>query len=192
MYKIAVFSSTRGTNFQSLIDAKAAGRLDGVEICCLVTDKMNCGAVDKAMEADIPVYAIDATGKTRKVFDEEVMSILAEYGVDLIVLGGYMRLIGKPMVDRYARRIINIHPSLLPKYRGMDLDVHEAVIDAGEKESGMTIHFVDEKMDHGEIILQKKVTMDANETPKSLKAKVQVLEKEWYPKVVEGFANGIY
>jgi phosphoribosylglycinamide formyltransferase-1 len=87
-------------------------------------------------------------------------------------------------VHRYGGRIINIHPSLLPKYPGMDIDVHQAVIDAGEKETGMTIHYVDEELDHGEIILQKKVPVEAGETPETLKAKVQALEKKWYPEVI--------
>lgn len=193
MYKIAVLASTKGTNFQSLIDAKKSGVLKGnVEICCLVTNKPDCGAAEKAKAADIPVYSIDTAGKTREEFDDEVMRILDQYNVDLVVLGGYMRIISAPMIKKYRNRIINIHPSLLPKFGGgMNLDVHRAVLEAGEKETGMTIHLLDEGVDTGPIVLQKTCLVDSTDTPETLKEKVQALEKEWYPKVVQDFADNI-
>jgi phosphoribosylglycinamide formyltransferase-1 len=190
MYKIAFLSSTSGTNLQSFIDAIAEGRLKNVEISCFITNKADCGAAEKARKAGIKVFWIDPREKTREVYDEEVSATLDFFGVDLIVLGGWMRLFSEAFVDKYAGKIINIHPSLLPKYPGMDLDVHAAVIKAGEKESGMTIHVVDAGMDTGPILLQKKVTVDPGETPESLKAKVQAVEREWYPKVVQDFADG--
>ena len=192
MYKVAVLASTRGTNFQSLIDAKKTGVLkDNVEICCLVTNKADCGAMEKAKSAGIPVYAIDSQGKSREEFDREVMHALDQYTPDLLVLGGYMRIIGKEMVNAYQNRMINIHPSLLPKYGGgMNLDVHRAVLEAGEKETGMTIHLLDEDVDTGPIVLQKSCPVDPSDTPETLKDKVQALEKEWYPKVVQMFADG--
>lgn len=189
MYRIAILSSTRGTNLQSFIEAKNKGELKNVEISCVISDRLECGAVDKAMAAGIPTYAIDPAGKTRAEFDGEVMKLLEKHQVDLVVLGGYMRIIGPEMVRKYDHKIINIHPSLLPKYPGMDLDVHAEVIRHKEKESGMTIHYVDEQVDHGEIILQKKVAVDQSDTPETLKAKVQELEKKWYPKVVEEWAE---
>ena len=103
---------------------------------------------------------------------------------------GYMRLFSAWFVNRYKDKIINIHPSLLPDFPGMDLDVHQAVLDAGRKETGMTIHFVDEGMDTGPIILQKTISISNDETPESLKEKVQSLEKEWYPKVIQMFKDG--
>jgi len=192
MYNVAVLASTRGTNFQSLIDAKNAGLFkDNVAICCLITNKADCGAVEKAKSAGIPFHFVDPTGKTREQFDAEVMNILEEYDTDLIVLGGYMRIISTPMVSKYRNRIINIHPSLLPKFGGgMNMDVHKAVIDAGEKETGMTIHLIDENVDTGPIILQKKCDVSPSDTPETLRDKVQKLEKEWYPKVVQMFADG--
>ena len=192
MFNVAVLASTRGTNFQSLIDAKNSGVIKGnVEICCLITNKADCGALEKAKTAGIPSHFIDPTGKTREQFDAEVMSILDEYDTNLIVLGGYMRIISAPMVDKYRNRIINIHPSLLPKFSGgMNMDVHKAVIDAGEKETGMTIHLIDENVDTGPIVLQKKCAVDSSDTPETLRDKVQKLEKEWYPKVVQMFADG--
>jgi phosphoribosylglycinamide formyltransferase-1 len=192
MFKVAVLASTRGTNFKSLIDAKKSGALkENVELCCLITNKADCGAVEKAKAAGIPVHAIDAVSKTREEFDQEVMEVLDQYGVDLIVLGGYMRIISAPMVQKYRNRIINIHPSLLPKFGGgMNLDVHKAVLESGERETGMTIHMIDEGVDTGPIVLQKSVDVSSGDTPETLKNKVQNLEKEWYPKVVQMFADG--
>jgi len=189
MYKIAVLSSTNGTNFQSILDAKARGELADVEICCLITNKADCGAAQKARDAKIKVYFFDSRQTTREVFDKAVMDTLDYFEVDLVVLGGYMRIIGKEMVQRYKNKIINIHPSLLPKHPGMDLSVHQAVLDDGDEETGMTIHFVDEGMDTGEIILQKSAPVEAGDTVGSLKEKVQALEKEWYPKVIQMFAD---
>ncbi len=191
MYKVAVLASTNGTNFQSLLDAQKSGILkDNVELCCLITNK-ECGAVEKAKAAGIPHHMVDQAGKSRKEFDKKVMKILDEYQPDLLVLGGYMRIIGPEMVNKYKNRIINIHPSLLPKHGGgMDVSVHQAVIDAGEKETGMTIHLLDEGVDTGPIVLQKACPVEPSNTPETLKDKVQALEKEWYPKVVQMFADG--
>ncbi|MBU1018220.1 phosphoribosylglycinamide formyltransferase [Patescibacteria group bacterium] len=191
MYKVAVLASTNGTNFQSLIDAKKSGVLkDNVELCCLVTNK-ECGAIEKAISAGIPYYIVDQKGESREEFDDKVMTILDEYQPDLLVLGGYMRIVSNGMVDKYRNRIINIHPSLLPKYGGgIDVSVHQAVIDAGEEETGMTIHLLDEGVDTGPIVLQKSCPVDSSDTPEILKEKVQALEKEWYPKVVQLFADG--
>jgi phosphoribosylglycinamide formyltransferase-1 len=192
MYKVAVLSSTNGTNFQSLLDAKKSGVLkDNVEIACLVTNKADCGAAEKAKVNDIPVHFVDTKGKTREEFDAEVMIILGKYNIDLVVLGGYMRIISKLMVNKYKNRMINVHPSLLPRYGGgMNLGVHRAVIDAGEKETGMTIHILDEGVDTGPIVLQRSCPVDPDDTPEALKDRVQALEREWYPKVVQMFADG--
>jgi len=189
MYKVAVLASTRGTNFQSMLDARARGELTA-DICCLITNKPDCGAVEKAKAAGVPVYAIDQTGKTREEFDREAMKILDDLKVDLVALGGYMRIIGSEMVRRYKNRIINIHPSLLPKHPGMDMSVHQEVLDDGDRETGMTIHFIDEGVDTGPIVFQKSVPVEPGDTAEKLKEKVQVLEKEWYPKVVQMFADG--
>ncbi len=191
MYNVAVLASTNGTNFQSLIDAKKSGVIhDNINLCCLVTNKSECGAVEKANIAGIQVYAIDPTGKSREEFDREVMEALEPCSPDLVVLGGYMRIVGEEMVKKYENRMINVHPSLLPKYGGgMNLDVHKAVIEAGETETGMTIHMIDEGVDTGAIILQKSCKVEPEDTPEILKNRVQTLEKEWYPKVVQMFAD---
>lgn len=190
-YKIAILSSTNGTNLQSFIDARDRGELEGVEICCLITDKAMCGAAGKARAAGIKVYFIDPEPVSRETYDQSVADTLTYFDVDLVVLGGYMKILGAPVLDKFKGRILNVHPSLLPKFAGgMNLNVHQAVLDAGETESGMTIHQVTEVLDGGDIILQKKVAVEPGETAESLKDKVQALEKEWYPKVVRALADG--
>ncbi len=191
MYKIAFLSSTNGTNLQSFIDAQKAGQLPNVDICCLITDKSLCGAAEKARAAGIKVYFIDPKPVNRETYDQSVADTLAYFDVDLVVLGGYMKILGPVVVEKYRGRILNVHPSLLPKNAGgMNLNVHQAVLDAGDSETGMTIHQVTEKLDGGEIILQKSVAVEPGDTAESLKEKVQTLEKEWYPKVVLAMANG--
>jgi phosphoribosylglycinamide formyltransferase-1 len=191
MYKIAVLSSTNGTNFQSILDAKARGELQDIEICCLITNKADCGAAQKARDNGIKVYYFSSKEMSREAFDKAVLDTLDYFGVDLVVLGGFMRILGPEICEKYKNRIINIHPSLLPKFAGgMDTDVHKAVIDAGEKETGMTIHIVSKDVDAGPVVLQKTVEVSPDDTPESLKAKVQALEKEWYPKVIQMFADG--
>ncbi len=191
MYKIAILSSTNGTNLQSFIDARDCGELEGIEISCLITDRAMCGAGEKARAAGIKVYFLDPKPVSRETYDQSVADTLTYFDVDLVVLGGYMKILGAPVVDKYRGKILNVHPSLLPKFAGgMNLDVHQAVLDAGETESGMTIHQVTEVLDGGEIILQKKVAVEAGDTAESLKDKVQTLEKEWYPKVVKILADG--
>lgn len=190
-YKIAILSSTNGTNLQSFIDARDRGELEGVEICCLITDKALCGAAEKARAAKIKVYFIDPKPVNRETYDQSVADTLAYFDVDLVVLGGYMKILGAPVLNAFKGRILNVHPSLLPKFAGgMNLNVHQAVLDAGETETGMTIHRVTEVLDGGEIILQKKIIVEAGDTAESLKTKVQALEKEWYPKVVKMLAEG--
>lgn len=190
-YKIAFLSSTNGTNLQSFIDARDRGELEGIEICCLITDRAMCGAAEKARKAGIKVYFIDPKPIDRQTFDQQIADTLAYFDVDLVVLGGYMKILGAPVLDKFKGHILNIHPSLLPKFAGgMDLNVHQAVLDAGETETGMTIHIVTEEVDAGEIVFQKKVAVEPGDTPDSLKERVQALEKEWYPRVVKAMAEG--
>lgn len=191
---IAVLASTNGTDLQAIIDEMKAGKMPGVELKFVLVNKEDCGAAEKARRAGIPVVFLnpkDASGKSlaREIYDQHLDQVCKMYAIDLIVLVGWMRILSPWFVRQYPKKIINVHPSLLPKYPGMDLDVHKAVIDAKEKESGMTIHYVDEEVDHGEIILQKKVSVAPNETPESLKKKVQELEKKWYPEVIRRIGN---
>jgi len=175
---LAVFASTKGTDLQAIIDAKSSGGLDFVDLKFVLSDKQNSGALEKARKAEIKDVYLDPKGKKREEYDRECLAICTENNVDLILLIGYMRIISPVLIRAYNNRIINIHPSLLPKYPGMDIDVHKAVLAAGEKETGCTLHFVDSGVDTGEIILQEKVLVEEGETPESLKKKVQAKEQE--------------
>lgn len=190
MYKIAVLASTNGTDFQAIIDEVAEGTLP-VKIAGLFTNRSQCGAVDKARKAGIPVFAFSTKGKSREVFDTKMIEKLQDLAVDLIVLVGYMRILSDKFVQAFPNRIINVHPSLLPKFAGgMDGNVHEEVIKAGETETGMTIHLVTEEVDGGKILCQKSCKVLPTDTAETLKNRVQNLEKNWYPRVIEDFAKG--
>lgn len=190
-FRIAVLASTRGTVLQAIIDEIKAGRLN-VELACVLSDKKNCFALERARNEGYKTYRISKKDKTREEFDLEMAKILKTENIDLIVLVGYMRILTPNFVNEFRGKIINVHPALLPKFGGKDFfgnNVHEAVIKSGEKETGMTIHFVDENVDGGQIITQKKCPVEPFDTPDTLKARVQALEKEWYPKVIQNFAD---
>lgn len=190
MKKIAFLSSSGGTNLQSFLDAKSRGELEDIEICCLITDKAMCGSAQKAREAKIKVYYYDTSILSKEAFQQSILDTLDYFAVDLVVLGGFMRILSPPIIEKYREKILNIHPSLLPKHDGIYGDaVHQSVLDAGDQESGMTIHLVDEGVDTGKIVFQKSVPVSPDDTLDTLKAKVQELEKEWYPKVVREFLS---
>lgn len=185
---ICVLASTKGTVLQAIIDDLKAGKMPGIELKFVLVDREDCGAAEKARKEGIPLVFLNPRPNgerlERTAYDEQLALICEKYGVDLIVLAGWMRILSPEFVRKYPKKIINIHPSLLPKYPGMDLDVHQEVLAHGEKESGMTIHYVDEGVDTGEIILQKSLEVSPEETAETLKNKVQALEKQWYPEVI--------
>ena len=174
-----------GTTLQSVIDNIENGVLDA-KINLVVSDNENAYALERAKKANIPTYIIK--NKTTEEIDIELDSLLKNHEIDLIVLVGYLKLIGKRLVDNYT--IINTHPSLLPKFGGKGMygmNVHTAVVEAGEKISGPTVHFVNDKYDDGNIISQTIVELDEKETPESLSAKVQAAEKIQLIKVLKEF-----
>ena len=191
MHKVAFLSSSGGTNFQSFIDAQNRGELEGVEICCLITDQALCGAAQKAREAKIKVYYFDPAGLVPETFQQSILDTLDYFEVDLVILGGFMKILSPKIVEKYQGKIVNVHPSLLPEYAGMTSGkIHQAVLNAGDSEAGMTIHYVDEGVDTGKIILQKSVLVEPGDTAETLKQKVQALEVEFYPKVVKEILEG--
>ncbi len=163
---------------QAVIDAIKADELPGIDLKFVLSDQRDCYALQRAAQAGFKTHYIDPKGKKREEFDAACLKICQEEKIDLILLIGYMRIITKVLIEPYQNKIINIHPSLLPKYPGRDLDVHAEVLKNQEKESGCTLHYVTEELDGGEIILQEKVRVDENETPESLKVKVQEKEQE--------------
>lgn len=183
MTKMAVLGSTRGSNLPPILAAIESGELDAsVEV--VISNKSDSGILEKAKVAGIPAEIVltgsrgQADGMTpREAFDREVHSILLNHNVDLIVMIGYMRIVSPWFVQQWEGRMINVHPSLLPKHKGlMNLQVHQAVLDAGETETGCSVHLVTEAVDEGEVLIQKTCAVSPDDTAESLKAKVQALE----------------
>ena len=190
MLKLGVLASTRATDMQAVIDAISSKKLNAV-ISAVISNKKDSYALERARNHNIKAVFVEQKNKTREEFDREIAKILNENKVDLILLIGYMRFLSPWFVNRYKNRIMNIHPSLLPKYSGgMDTDVHAEVIKNREKITGATLHFVDEGADTGPIVLQKEVKIEKGETADSLKEKVQKAEQEIIVKAVGLFEKG--
>ena len=169
--RIGVLVSGGGTNLQSMIDAVENGVLES-EIVCVISHKASAYGLERARKHHIPAFYIDAKSGH---YDEDLLELLVEQKVDLIVCAGYLKIMDEKLVNTFKGRIINIHPSLLPKYGGMGyfgIHVHEAVVAAGEKESGATVHYIDTGVDTGEIILQRKLQVLEGDTPGSLQQRV--------------------
>ncbi|MFL6559445.1 MAG: phosphoribosylglycinamide formyltransferase [Bacillus sp. (in: firmicutes)] len=183
MKKIAVFASGNGSNFQAIIDVVQSGQLDA-EISLLVCDKPGAYAIERGRAARIPCFAFNAKDfLSKEAYEQVILEELKTHGVEFIVLAGYMRLIGSKLLTEYRGRIVNIHPSLLPAFPGKDA-VGQA-LDAKAKWSGVTIHFVDEGMDTGPIIVQERVRLDDTETRESLQLKIQKIEHKLYPSILQ-------
>jgi phosphoribosylglycinamide formyltransferase-1 len=186
--RLAVFASTRGTDLQAILDEKKAGNLPWLDLRLLLSDRRDAYALVRAAEAGMPTVFLSAKGKTRSEYDAECLEVCRTAGIDLIFLIGYMRIVSPVLIEAYRGRIFNIHPSLLPKYPGMDMKVHEEVIRNGETESGCTLHHVNEDLDGGEIFLQEKVAVSPLETAESLKEKVQLAEQRTLLKALHQIA----
>ncbi|MBT2684505.1 phosphoribosylglycinamide formyltransferase [Bacillus sp. ISL-37] len=188
MKKIAVFASGSGSNFQAIAVAAQAGILNA-EISLLVCDKPGAFAVDRAEMLGIPALVISPKSYPAKAaYEAEILQKLISLDVEMIVLAGYMRLIGPTLLEAYEGKIVNIHPSLLPAFPGKDA-IGQALA-AGVETTGVTIHFVDEGMDTGPIIASAAVKIDASETRESLQKKIQRIEHNMYPDVLEELLNG--
>ena len=188
--KIGVLASTKGTDLQAIIDEISSGKLNA-EIACVISNKKDAYALERAKNHGIEAIFIDTKGKEREDFDKEVAKEFSKRKVGLVCLIGYMRILSGDFVKKFRGKIMNVHPSLLPKFGGgMDINVHEQVINAGEKESGCTIHFVTEEVDGGPIILQMKVPVHPTDTPETLKERVQSAEKIAYPEAIRLFIQG--
>ncbi len=192
-FRIAVLASTRGTDLQAIIDEMKAGRMKGVELVAVVSDKEGCYAMERAKEQGFETFFVNPDGKSQETFEQEMMTILDEKEVDLVVLVGFMRILSDEFVNHYPWKIINVHPSLLPKYGGKGYfgsKVYEAVLENGDTETGMTIHFVTSDCDAGPIIHQETVEVEPDDAPETLRGKIQKLEKKWYPEVIRWIQHG--
>jgi phosphoribosylglycinamide formyltransferase-1 len=194
MFKIAVLASTNGTDLQAIIDEMNRGKMPGIKLAVVISDKEESGAMIRTRQQDYEGVFVDPKGKTREEYDKEVAKILKEKKVDLICLIGYMRILSPWFVREFEGKIINVHPALdMKKYAGpgaMNLNVHKAVIENHEKESGCTIHYVTEEVDAGPIIAQADVVVESDDTPETLKKKVQEQEKLLYPEVIRRISRG--
>jgi phosphoribosylglycinamide formyltransferase 1 len=185
---IVVFASGSGTNFQAIIDAVKAKSIDA-DITGLITNKSNIPAIDRASNAGIPCRVIlPSQYSDSTAFGLAILDVLDEWKPDLIVLAGYMIKVPNNVTRQYRGRIINIHPALLPGFGGKGFygeRVHRAVLEAGEQESGCTVHYVDEDYDRGPIIAQKKVPVLPGDTPQTLAERILHEEHQLLPTVIQ-------
>ena len=188
MKKIAVFASGSGSNFQAIAVAAQAGILNA-DISLLICDKPGAFAIDRAEMLGIPALVISPKSYPSKAaYEAEILQKLAGLEIDMIVLAGYMRLIGPTLLEAYEGKIVNIHPSLLPAFPGKDA-IGQALA-AGVEKTGVTIHYVDEGMDTGPTIASAAVKIVPGETRETLQKKIQRIEHSLYPEVLEQLLNG--
>jgi phosphoribosylglycinamide formyltransferase 1 len=174
MKALGILLSGRGSNFIAIADSIDAGRVADARIGVVISNKPDAAGIAVARERGLPALVIPSRGKTREEHDREIVSALHEHKVDLVCLAGYMRLLSPWFVRQFPRQILNIHPSLLPAFPG--LEAHEQAFAYGVRVSGCTVHFVDEELDHGPIIVQKTVPVLDSDNEKTLAARI--LEQE--------------
>tara|TARA_B100001996_G_scaffold363907_1_gene332523 strand:+ start:3337 stop:3915 length:579 start_codon:yes stop_codon:yes gene_type:complete len=176
MIKLGVLGSTNGTDLQAIIDAINTGKLKA-DVSIVISNNQNAYILKRANNHNLPSVFISHKNKSRVLFDREVTTELKKADVDLVLLIGFMRILSSEFCLEWQDKLLNVHPSLLPKYAGgMDQSVHEEVLKNGESETGCTIHFVTTEIDGGPILIQKKCIVENNDTVKTLKKKVQDLE----------------
>lgn len=187
MKKIGILASYNGSGFETIQKAILAGKLDA-KVVVVITNNTNAGVLQKAESYDIPYFIINDKRYPEQNIDDKIARLLVEFGCDYIFLSGYMKKIESSLLSSFPNKIINTHPALLPSiYGGKGMYgrfVHEAIIKNGEKKSGVTIHYVNEVYDEGEIILKKELNLEDGETVDSLEAKIKDLESE---AIVEAF-----
>ncbi|TVQ79648.1 MAG: phosphoribosylglycinamide formyltransferase [Flavobacteriales bacterium] len=186
MKNLAIFASGSGSNTEVIVRHFAESEL--ARIVLVITDRKDAGVIERMKKFDIRIRIIDKEA----LMGEELLSVLQTARVDLIVLAGFLRKIPGLIIDAYPNRIINIHPSLLPDYGGKGMygmNVHKAIIENEEEESGITVHYVNEEFDEGEIIFQETVEIDPDDTAEDLAYKIQQLEHKHYPEVIEWVLN---
>jgi phosphoribosylglycinamide formyltransferase-1 len=179
--KVAVLVTGGGTHLQALIDFEKAGKLKSGTIVKVVSNKEGAYALERAKNAGIETAVVTKKGKTQAEFEQGIISELNSCGAQVIVLAGFMCILSKDFTDRYVKRIINVHPSLIPSFCGegfYGLKVHESALDYGVKVTGATVHFVNEVADGGEIIMQKAVAIKDGDTPEILQKRVME-QAEW-------------
>src|SRR6266478_1134913 len=186
--RIGVLLSGRGSNFEALAESVAAGRIPGAEIAVVVSNREGAPGIDKAKERKIAARVIPSKGLEREAYDRQVVAVLNEHKVDLVCLAGYMRLLSPFFVASFPNRILNIHPSLLPSFPG--LESQRQALEYGVKFAGCTVHFVAENLDAGPIVLQAVVPVEDNDTEESLSARILKEEHRIYSEAVRIVLDG--
>ncbi len=188
--KIGILISGRGSNMSAITEAVQNGTIPDSEVAVVISDKSKALGLEKANGLGIETLAITRKGRTRDEHDAEIIAELKKRDVELVCLAGYMRLLSSDFVRAFPNRILNIHPSLLPAFKG--LDAHEQAIEYGVKISGCTVHFVDEHLDHGAIILQKAVEVFDDDTAETLSKRIIEYEHKTYVEAVKLIVSGNY
>ena len=190
MHRLGILLSGRGSNFLAIADSIAFGRLAGCEIAVVISNLADAPGLAAARERGLPAMAIEARGRKRAEHDQEIIACLREHQVDLVCLAGYMRLLSPGFVQAFLQRILNIHPSLLPAFPGLDAQLQ--AFEYGVQVSGCTVHFVDEQLDHGVIILQRSVPVLEGDDPHALAARILEQEHVAYSEAIGRVISGKY
>ena len=184
---VVVLISGGGTNLQALIDARQRGTLE-VNLSAVISNRADAYGLQRARRAGIPAEVLDHTAfASREAFDKAMAALIDRYRPDLVVLAGFMRILTPAFVRHYAGRMLNIHPSLLPKYQG--LHTHQRALDAGDSEHGVTVHFVTEELDGGPAVIQARVAIEPGDDAATLAGRVQQQEHIIYPMAIQWFAE---
>jgi phosphoribosylglycinamide formyltransferase 1 len=188
-FRIAILISGRGSNMVALIDAAQSGKIPDSEVTVVISDQPSAGGLTKARERKVEALVIERRGRKREEHDPEIIAALRERNIDLICLAGYMRILSGDFINAFRGRILNIHPSLLPSFPG--LDAQQQALAHAVKFAGCTVHFVDETLDGGPIIAQRVVPVREGDTVETLSARILEQEHELYPEAVAKILSAI-
>jgi phosphoribosylglycinamide formyltransferase 1 len=189
-WRLAILLSGRGSNFEAIADAVREGTIPDAEIVAVISDVAQARGLERARERSLPAFTVERSmEESRRAHEERILEILDRVRPDLVCLAGYMRILSAGFVERYAGRILNIHPSLLPRYPG--LEPQRRALEAGEVESGCTVHVVDQGTDSGPIVLQRRVLILPGDDPDSLSARILNEEHAAYPDAITRVLAGL-
>ena len=192
MIKLGVLGSTKGTDLKAILSAINNKKL-AAEVSVVISNRENAYILTRAKNHNVPSFFLSHKNKSREDFDRGVTTILKQYNVKLVLLIGFMRILSAEFCQAWRDRVLNVHPSLLPKYAGgMDINVHEEVLKNGDHETGCTIHFVTETLDGGPVLVQKRCTVETDDTIVTLKSKVQDLEGRAFIEAIQLIQNNQY
>lgn len=187
-FRLGILISGRGSNMVALIDAAQSGEIPNAEVAIVISDQAGAAGLTKANERGVETVIIERRGRPREEHDCEIIAVLRDRNIDLICLAGYMRILSREFIEAFRGRILNIHPSLLPSFPG--LEPQKQALDHGVKFSGCTVHLVDETLDGGPIIAQRAVPVLAGDTVETLSARILEKEHQLYPEAVRIVLEG--